>query len=181
MSSSQKQEHVAVNGPTSSSSGPLTSQNNRPEPPLRKPIPANYKRLPSGWKASEHHYFYGWAVTEDILRNHLIKHRLRVPKSNLIELLSTAISNIEQQTAYFHICYVGGKVDDKARAQGRVIETDEGPELNLLAISCTRSARLFQRRPSQRQLDRMVQLLGEEPRWFEDSNTKANFVSDFMD
>ncbi len=92
-----------------------------------------------------------------------------------------AIRHLERRSGYNFINLVGGKVDEEAEAQGRVIRTEEDVTLDVLAISCTRSNRLFWRRPTPRQLDILIEILGEEPRWFEDSETKENFEMSLME
>ena len=72
------------------------------------------------------------------------------------------------------------KVDDEAVVNGRVEQTEEGPMLNLMSIGCTQSKRLFWRRPTPKQLKRLVEIFGEEPRWFEDFYTKEEFDFDLM-
>lgn len=92
-----------------------------------------------------------------------------------------AIRHLGELSGYPFICHVYGKVDHEGEAQGRLIYTEEGPALDVLAISCTRSRHLFWRRPTPRELDALIALLGEEPRWIEDYETKENFVMELME
>ena len=87
---------------------------------------------------------------------------------------------MQEDVGFYHINYVGGKVDNEAAAKCRAEQTEQGPMLNLMAISCTRSKKLFWRRPTPKQLERLVEIFGEEPRWFEDFFTKAEFVPEDM-
>ena len=87
---------------------------------------------------------------------------------------------MQRDVGFHHIDYVIGKVDDEAVVNCRVEQTEEGPMLSLMSIGCTRSKRLFWRRPTTKQLKRLVEIFGEEPRWFEDFNTKEEFVLDVM-
>lgn len=146
----------------------------------KRPNLAIYKPLPSDYRKSKHYYFYGWAVTDEILKTYLIKYNIPVPKDPLHADVR-AIRHLERRSGYNFINLVGGKVDEEAEAQGRVIRTEEDVTLDVLAISCTRSNRLFWRRPTPRQLDILIELLGEEPRWFEDSETKENFEMSLME
>jgi len=92
-----------------------------------------------------------------------------------------AIRHLEGLGGYPFICHVYGNVDSEGEARGRVIHTEEGPALDVLAISCTRSRSLFCRRPTSKELDALIELLGEEPRWIEDYETKENFVMELME
>ena len=141
---------------------------------------AIFKPLPLGYRKSKHYYFYGWAVTDEILKAYLIKQNIPVPRDSLHADVC-AIQDLEQRSGYGFINLVGGKVNEEAKAQGRVVRTEEDAALDVLAISCTRSHRLFWRRPTPRQLNILIELLGEEPRWFEDSETKENFEMSLME
>jgi len=147
---------------------------------LKPPNLAVYKPLPADYRCSDHYFFYGWAITDEILKKHLIKYQIPVDKDPIFAG-SCAIRNLEQLSGYHFIRYVNGRVDEEAVAQGRVVPTEDGPALYVLAISCTRSKRIFWRRPTPRQLDRLIEFLGEEPRWIEDFETKENFLKDLMD
>ncbi len=52
--------------------------------------------------------------------------------------------------------------------------------LNLMSVGCTQSKRLFWRRPTPKQLERLVEIFGEDPRWFEDFYTKEEFDHELM-
>jgi len=68
----------------------------------------------------------------------------------------------------------------EAAANCRVDQTEEGPMLNLMSVGCTQSKRLFWRRPTPKQLERLVEIFGEDPRWFEDFYTKEEFDHELM-
>ena len=87
---------------------------------------------------------------------------------------------MQRDVGFHHINYVSGKVDDEAAVNCRVEQTEEGPMLSLMSIGCTRSKRLFWRRPTPKQLKRLIEIFGEEPRWFEDFCTKEDFLIDLM-
>jgi len=141
---------------------------------------AKYKPIPADLRSSNHYYFYGWATSDERLTKLLIKHNMPVPNDSMYARVC-AIRHLERLSGYPFICHVYGKVDSEGEAQGQVIHTEEGRALDVLAISCTRSRRLFWRRPSTQELDVLIELLGEEPRWIEDYETKENFVMELME
>ena len=149
--------------------------------PYRADNVAKYKTLPSDWKTNTHYYFYGWAVTKEILQRYLssINGACFFAESR-IGHASSAIFHMEEEVGFPHINYVVCKVDDEAAAKCRVQQTEEGPMLSLLSIGCTRSKRLFWRRPTPEQLKRLIEIFGEEPRWFEDFYPKEEFDLDLM-
>ncbi|KAF8800139.1 hypothetical protein BYT27DRAFT_7149144 [Phlegmacium glaucopus] len=140
-----------------------------------------YKALPSDWKTKAHYYFYGWAVTNEVLQRYLSTiNKAHVSCEDEIGTASSAIFYMQRDVGFHHINYVGGKVDDEAAANCRVEQTEEGPMLNLMSIGCTRSKRLFWRRPTPKQLERLIEIFGEKPRWFEDFYTKEEFDHELM-
>ena len=68
---------------------------------------------------------------------------------------SSAIFYMQRDVGFHHINYVAGKVDSEAAVNCRVEQTEEGPMLSLMSIGCTRSKRLFWRRPTPKQLKRL--------------------------
>jgi hypothetical protein len=142
---------------------------------------ARYKALPSDWKIKAHYYFYGWAVTKEILQKYLSSiNKAHFSYEDDIGIASSVIFYMQQDIGFHHINYVAGKVDDKAAVNYRVEQTEEGPMLSLISIGCTQSKRLFWRRPTPKQLERLVEIFGEEPRWFEDFYAKEEFDHELM-
>jgi hypothetical protein len=86
--------------------------------------------------------------------------------------IGSAIICMAEDVGFHHINYVVSKVDNEAAVNCRVEQTEEGPMLNLMSIGCTQSNSLFWGRPTPKQLERLVEIFGEEPRWFEDFYTK---------
>ncbi|KAF8798682.1 hypothetical protein BYT27DRAFT_7218477 [Phlegmacium glaucopus] len=121
-----------------------------------------YKALPSDWKTKAHYYFYGWAVTKEIIQRYLSSiSRAHVSYEDEIGVASSGIFYMQRDVGLDHINYVGGKVDKEAAANYRVEQT-EGPMLNLMSIGCTWSKRLFWRRPTPKQLERLIEIFWGE-------------------
>ena len=90
-----------------------------------------YKALPSDWKTTAHYYFYGWAVTKEILQRYLSSiNRAHASYEDEIGTASSVIFYMQRDVGFHHINYVAGKVDDEAAANCRVEQTEEGPMLS---------------------------------------------------
>ena len=117
--------------------------------PYRAGNAARYKTLPSDWKTNDHYYFYGWVVTKEILQRYLSSiNRKYAFNDDEIGIAGSTIFYMQRDVGFHHINYVIGKVDDEAAVNCRVEQTEEGPMLSLISIGCTRSKRLFWRRPT---------------------------------
>ena len=161
---------------------PKQSQSQSNHPNSHRPVnAARYNALPSDWKIKAHYYFYGWAVTKEILQKYLSSiNKAHFSYEDDIGIASSAIFYMQRDIGFHHINYVAGKVDNKAAVNCRVEQTEEGPMLSLISIGCTESKRLFWRRPTPKHLERLVEIFGEEPRWFEDFYAKEEFDHELM-
>ncbi|KAF9481775.1 hypothetical protein BDN70DRAFT_919597 [Pholiota conissans] len=143
-----------------------------------------HKPLPPGWQDSQHYWFYGWAVTEETLRDYVLKHcSPRELSKDHDDVNSDALFDLRRQSGFYDLAFVGAIPDADAIAKGLIYQYpgQEGPEVHLMALSSTCSERLYRRRPTKEQLAKLTELFGEEPRWFEDCHLKKDFVSDLMD
>ncbi|KAF9481776.1 hypothetical protein BDN70DRAFT_830458 [Pholiota conissans] len=153
----------------------------------RKKLPpglVRYKPLPPGWRESQHYWFYGWPVTDESLHNYVLKHLNLVKHLKNPDLVkSAAFTDMRRRSGYEDLCFVGAIPDAEAISKGFVIQYpgQQYPEVHLMALSCTRSTRLYHRRPTKEQLAILTELFGEEPRWFEDCHLKKDFMAELMD
>jgi hypothetical protein len=86
---------------------------------------------------------------------------------------SSAILYMEEDVGFYHIHYVGGKVDNEAAANCRVEQTEEGRMLSfkLMSIGCTQSkGLLLWRRLTPKQLERLREIFGKDFYTKEDFN-----------
>lgn len=78
---------------------------------------------------------------------------------------------LEELTGYGHL-HVNAVLDPEG--SGALRGEEKGTKM-VVAISFTAETRLFFRRPSQRQYDLLIQILGEQPRWYKDALPKHFF------
>ncbi|KAF9481778.1 hypothetical protein BDN70DRAFT_991663 [Pholiota conissans] len=147
---------------------------------IRNPDYPRYKRLPTVWDENRGHWFYGWAVTDEIIRKYLQKYYPHDVSEASWLLNSNGLYDLKQYSGYRHLAFVGGKPDAESIKQGRVIQLERGLTLYVIAVSSTRSDYLYRRRPTVAQLAMLTEIFEEEPRWIEGFEDKANFNDDWM-
>jgi hypothetical protein len=121
------------------------------------------------------HLFHTWTVDWTHLSFLVDFHNDTLPK--ILDCLST--TNVKPSVVLRVFDIIENII--QSSPQGRVVCTEEDMALDVLAISCTWSHHLFWHRLTLRQLNILIELLGEEPWWFEDSETKENFEMSLME
>lgn len=130
---------------------------------------ARYPELPANWRKEERFYILGWNLDNTRLQELV---RLHTPPSMAhASYAARAKYLLEELTGYgnLHISsVVSSENSHGARGEGKRTKT-------VVAISFTAETRLFFRRPSQRQYDLLVQILSEQPLWYQDALPKYFF------
>ncbi|TFK74244.1 hypothetical protein BDN72DRAFT_833570 [Pluteus cervinus] len=142
---------------------------------------ASYKNLPECFKEYNHYWFYGWAVSdEDMKRYHKVVNVKDNPgPSSGWPFHAWTITQLSVRSGYEHISYFLGKPDEKSSE--KAITANEGEKaVRVLASSCSKSNRLFWMRPTEKQMERLINIIGEEPRWVMDFYTKKDFRFDWL-
>lgn len=140
---------------------------------------SDYEPLPAGWRYQDRHYCYGWAVTDQMLRDHFDRHGLKAFYTHPDVVNAKVIRNLRVLADHQGITIVMCRPDQTAICNGRVTQTEEGSYSTVLALSCTKSKSLFHRRPTPEQLDFLIKEIGEQPRWFQLWEKKSDFDKDF--
>ncbi|KAL0958564.1 hypothetical protein HGRIS_000704 [Hohenbuehelia grisea] len=136
-----------------------------------RPDLAVYQPLPDGWHTRESYLFYGWAISDDMLHIMLGES----PETGIKgDLHFRALQYLRFRTGFKHFMFVNGKVDANTPSD-RVVQLESTQALRIFAVSCSKNKRLFMRRPLKAQMKCMVNLFGEEPRWYEDLHLKREF------
>ncbi|TFK74243.1 hypothetical protein BDN72DRAFT_833566 [Pluteus cervinus] len=142
---------------------------------------ARYKNLPEGFKEGNHYWFYGWAVSdEDMKRCHEAMNVTNYPGPySDWPFYAWTLRQISVRSGYEHISLVLGEPDKKSYEKAVTVSKGE-KAVKVFALSCSKSNRLFWTRPTEKQLERLIKIFGEEPRWIMDFQTKREFCSDWM-
>ncbi|TFK74245.1 hypothetical protein BDN72DRAFT_833571 [Pluteus cervinus] len=141
---------------------------------------ARYDALPTNWRDHNSYWYYGWAVTEkDLKRFHEVMNvqNYHGPYTGHV-LYGWTARQLCVRSGYRHISFVFGEPDEDTKKKQYII--DDKPTVMALALSCTRSRRLFWERPSEKQMERLVNIIGEQPRWILDHFTKEEFSMDWI-
>jgi hypothetical protein len=143
-------------------------------------------KLPSHWaEPGRSHWVLGWAPS----RSKYIEALRRCWGVESTLPSASVYVMLKHETGFNHFIVICGKPDAQAVADEVVshvlndIMESNGPKtaiVNVLGIVSTGSAQRFTRRPTQKQYDFMVRVLGE-PRWIECAEPKNGFNLRWLD
>lgn len=131
--------------------------------------PAQYPMLPDGYESHPRHYVLGWAVSDDWLEEFARRHYPGSIKREP-DWVCLGGAQLQRMSGFRHL-YLVNALHDGAPAPASAHDS-RSPLTLLLMVSHTASDELLRRRPTQAQYDWLVQVFGEEPRWYRDGLPK---------
>jgi hypothetical protein len=92
-----------------------------------------------------------------------------VQGKNILSLMMTTRNSLIRRTGIKTIAYECGILDDDAPTEAAAVSEDRlGRKQTFLLSICSNESRQWRRRPSQEQLDKIISIVGREPRWWVD-------------
>lgn len=133
--------------------------------------------LPRAALKSKRYYFYGWYITPTWLAELGEKHVPRRPLT--FGGTHRGLNYLRAASGYKHCHWVDAAVRNDGEVYEETSQTRQGKTImNVIAITTNAivfGQKFIQRRPTEEQLAKLVQIFGRPPRWFKDGRSKKHF------